>query len=44
MVLMFLRETEHHLGIHKDITSSGGWRAYRAASLSESPDPRRPDL
>jgi gamma-glutamylcyclotransferase (GGCT)/AIG2-like uncharacterized protein YtfP len=41
---MVLREAEHDLGIHKDITSFGGWHAYRAASLSESPDPRLPDL
>ena len=41
---MLLRETEHQLGIHKDITSYGGWRAYRTASLSEAPDPRRPEL
>ena len=27
---MVLREAEHALGIHKDITSYGGWRAYRA--------------
>jgi hypothetical protein len=39
---MVLREAEHVRGIHKDITSYGGWRAYRAASLSEEPDPRRP--
>ena len=41
---MVLRVTEHDLGIHKDITSYGGWRAYRVASLSEEPDPRRPEL
>ena len=40
---MLLREAEHALGIHEDITSHGGWRAYRVASLSESPDPRRPE-
>jgi len=39
---MVLRTAEHVHGIHKDITSYGGWRAYRAASLSEDPDPRRP--
>ena len=39
---MVLREAEHALGIHKDITSYGGWRAYRAAALSEGPDKRRP--
>ena len=39
---MVLRDAEHARGIHKDITSYGGWRAYRAASLSEEPDPRRP--
>ena len=39
---MVLRDAEHAHGIHKDITSYGGWRAYRAASLSEEPDPRRP--
>jgi gamma-glutamylcyclotransferase (GGCT)/AIG2-like uncharacterized protein YtfP len=32
---MVLREAEHALGIHKDITSYGGWRAYRA-SLAQS--------
>ena len=41
---MVLREAEHALGIHKDITSYGGWRAYRAASLSEGPDKRRTQL
>jgi Allophanate hydrolase C-terminal domain len=41
---MMLREAEHALGIHKDITSYGGWRAYRVASLSEEPDPRRREL
>ena len=39
---MVLRDAEHARGIHKDITSYGGWRAYRVASLSEDPDPRRP--
>jgi hypothetical protein len=34
---MVLRTAEHARGIHKDITSHGGWRAYRAASLSEGP-------
>jgi hypothetical protein len=28
---MVLRDAEHDLGIHKDITSHGGWRAYRAS-------------
>src|SRR6266568_3573931 len=28
---MVLREAEHALGLHKDITSHGGWRAYRAS-------------
>ena len=28
---MLLREAEHELGIHKDITGFGGWRAYRAS-------------
>ena len=41
---MVLREAEHALGIHKDITSYGGWRAYRVESLSEGPDLRRADL
>jgi gamma-glutamylcyclotransferase (GGCT)/AIG2-like uncharacterized protein YtfP len=41
---MVLREAEHQLGLHKDITSYGGWRAYRTASLSEAPDRRRPEL
>ena len=41
---MVLREAEHELGIHKDITSYGGWHAYRAAALSEGPDKRRPPL
>lgn len=34
---MVLRDAEHARGIHKDITSYGGWRAYRAAELSEEP-------
>jgi hypothetical protein len=41
---MLLRETEHASGLHKDITSYGGWRAYRVESLSEGPDLRRADL
>jgi len=41
---MVLREAEHAPGIHKDITSYGGWHAYRAAALSEAPDKRRPQL
>jgi hypothetical protein len=41
---MLLRETEHANGLHKDITSYGGWRAYRTESLSEGPDLRRADL
>src|SRR6266568_7179441 len=41
---MVLREAEHALGIHKDITSHGGWHAYRAAVLSQAPDKRRPQL
>ena len=32
---MVMRDAEHAHGIHKDITSYGGWRAYRAAELSE---------
>jgi hypothetical protein len=28
---MVLREAEHALGIHTDITSHGGWRAYRTS-------------
>jgi hypothetical protein len=28
---MILREEEHRRGGHTDITSYGGWRAYRAA-------------
>ena len=39
---MVLRDAEHARGLHKDITSYGGWRAYRAAELSEEPDRRRP--
>jgi hypothetical protein len=38
---MVLRDAEHARGLHQDITGYGGWRAYRAASLSEDPDPRR---
>ena len=34
---MVLRAAEHARGVHKDITSYGGWHAYRAASLSEGP-------
>ena len=41
---MVLREAEHARGIHKDITSYGGWHAYRAAALSEGPDKRRTQL
>ena len=41
---MLLREAEHALGIHKEITSYGGWHAYRAAALSEAPDKRRSQL
>ena len=41
---MVLRDAEHALGIHKDITSYGGWHAYRAAALSEAPDKRRTQL
>ena len=32
---MVLREAEHARGVHTDITSHGGWRAYRA-SLGQS--------
>jgi gamma-glutamylcyclotransferase (GGCT)/AIG2-like uncharacterized protein YtfP len=39
---MVLRDAEHARGIHQDITSYGGWRAYRAALLSEEPGPGRP--
>jgi gamma-glutamylcyclotransferase (GGCT)/AIG2-like uncharacterized protein YtfP len=39
---MVLRDAEHARGLHKDITSYGGWRAYRAAELSAEPDRRRP--
>ncbi|HLN66740.1 MAG TPA: gamma-glutamylcyclotransferase [Streptosporangiaceae bacterium] len=28
---MVLRDAEHARGIHRDITSYGGWRAYRAS-------------
>ncbi len=28
---MLLRETEYRSGVHRDITSHGGWQAYRAA-------------
>ncbi len=38
---MVLRDAEHARGIHKDITSYGGWRAYRSEELSEEPDRRR---
>jgi len=41
---MLLREAEHVRGIHKDITSYGGWHAYRATALSEGPDKRRTQL
>ena len=41
---MVLREAEHARGLHQDITSYGGWHAYRAAALSEGPDRRRPPL
>jgi gamma-glutamylcyclotransferase (GGCT)/AIG2-like uncharacterized protein YtfP len=41
---MVLREAEHARGLHKDITSYGGWRAYQVESLSEGPDLRRADL
>jgi hypothetical protein len=34
---MVLRDAERARGVHKDITSYGGWRAYRAASLSGDP-------
>jgi hypothetical protein len=34
---MVLRAAEHARGIHRDITSYGGWRAYRAASLRDGP-------
>jgi hypothetical protein len=39
---MVLRDAEHARGIHKDITSYGGWRAYRVESLSEGPGPLEP--
>jgi hypothetical protein len=38
---MVMRAAEHVTGIHKDITSYGGWHAYRAAELSEQ-GPDRP--
>ena len=41
---MVLRAAEHVHGIHKDITSYGGWAAYRAAEISEAPARRRTDL
>jgi hypothetical protein len=41
---MVLRDAEHARGIHKDITSYGGWHAYRVAALSEGPELRRADL
>ena len=41
---MVLREAQHARGLHQDITSYGGWHAYRAAALSEGPDRRRPPL
>ena len=28
---MVLRDAQHDLGIHKDISSYGNWRAYRAS-------------
>ena len=34
---MLLREAEYARGVHTDITRYGGWRAYRAASLSDEP-------
>ena len=34
---MVLRESEHALGIHQDITSYGGWRAYREATRPPHP-------
>ena len=33
---MVLRDAEHARGIHQDITSYGGWRAYRAAELARA--------
>jgi gamma-glutamylcyclotransferase (GGCT)/AIG2-like uncharacterized protein YtfP len=39
---MVLREDEHARGLHKDITSYGGWRAYRVAELSEEPPRSEP--
>jgi hypothetical protein len=41
---MVLREAEHVRGIHQDITSYGGWHAYRAVAFSEAPDKRRTQL
>ena len=38
---MVLRQAEHVLGIHKDITSYGGWRAYAPPDPTRPP-PRRP--
>ena len=35
---MVLRDAEHDLGIHQDITSYGGWRAYRASLGQPSSD------
>jgi Allophanate hydrolase C-terminal domain len=32
---MLLRESEHARGVHRDITEHGGWRAYRAASVTD---------
>jgi hypothetical protein len=34
---MLLRAAEHAHGLHQDITSYGGWHAYRAELLSEQP-------
>jgi gamma-glutamylcyclotransferase (GGCT)/AIG2-like uncharacterized protein YtfP len=31
---MLLREAEHARSVHKDITSHGGWRAYRSSLAS----------
>src|SRR5262249_36873910 len=39
---MVLREAEHALGIHKDITSYGGWAAHPAAPPPRAPHKRRP--
>ena len=41
---MVLRDAEHARGLHKDITSYGGWHAYRTAAVSEAPDKRRTQL